>query len=64
MRVTLDGPLISKWGMGGFRKSALIDSWVFVPPIEKLGKSNGRTRDQLTVGTEKFYRAETRLGDP
>ena len=47
-------------GDGGFRKYALIASWVFVPPIEKFGKSNGRTRDQLTIGTEKFYRIEER----
>jgi len=31
-------------GDGGIRKFGLIDSWVLVPPIEKLGKSNGRTR--------------------
>ena len=24
-------------GDGGFRKSALIDGWVFVPPTENLG---------------------------
>jgi hypothetical protein len=45
-------------GDGGFRKSALIASWVLVPHIEKFGKSNGRTRDQLTVEREKFYRTE------
>jgi hypothetical protein len=42
-------------GDGGFRKSELIDGWVLVPPTEKKGKSNGRTRDQLSIETEKFY---------
>ena len=73
MRVTLDGPQILTWGMGGFRKSALIESWVFVPPTENLGDpmaacltlsiSDARqagTRYQLTTETEKFYRAVKR----
>jgi len=37
MRVTLDGTQIFNVGDGGFRKSTLIESWVFVPPTEKFG---------------------------
>jgi len=37
MRVMLDGTQILTWGMGVFRKSALVESWVFVPPTENLG---------------------------
>ena len=36
-RVTLDGTQIFNVGDGGFRKSALIDGWVLVPPAEKFG---------------------------
>jgi len=49
------GPEFRNGGWGVKNNTGLLIAYFIKPPIEKFGRSNGRTRDQLGVYTEKFY---------